>query len=434
MTAFWTNPSALMWTDPSALFWESTPWTETWLRSIGSFDDESGVYTVSGSGAGVGGTVDACCYANQPATGNIELYAHVSSQTGTDPYATAGIMVRGSLSDQAQCAIVSVSPQNGVNFTVRTADGAVAQTNLGPSLAAPIYLRMVVSQTSVAGYSSGDGINWRLIGEASMTFPTDYFAGLAVASNSTSLNSATFENVQYLKDVVQRSTSLVCWLRSDNGITYDGSNNVSFWTDQSSNGYNGSQTDSANQPTLVPDAINGLPAIEFTPGTDSQFLQFPAGFDFTSGLSLFVVVNPTAMSADATILDFRNFSGTSSSDQFGLSESSSSGGAQFYAFDGTAGSSGSFSAALTANEFQLLEAVYDGVSSVSVYTNGVLQGTQGGLQTLANVIRANNFVGQAGDGSGPFTGQISEVLVFSTNLSDTTREAVESYLIGKYSL
>ncbi|HEY9756552.1 MAG TPA: LamG-like jellyroll fold domain-containing protein [Oculatellaceae cyanobacterium] len=434
MTLFWTDPSALMWTNPSALFWESTPWTESWFGVVGAFDEESGVCTISGSGAGVGGAVDTCCFASQAASGNVEFYAYISSQTGADPDATAGIMARNSLSRDAQCAAVTVSPENGVNFIIRTANGDDAQTTLGPSLTAPIWLRLVVSQSSVAGYASADGINWRLIGEGTMIFSTDYFVGIVAASNTTLANTATVENIHYLTDVVQRSASLISWLRADSGIRYDDSNNVSFWTDQSANGYSGSQVNSANQPTLVTNAVNGLPSIEFTPGTDSQFLQFPAGFDFTAGLSLLVVVNPTSMSAGSTILDFRNFSGSGSSDQFGLSELNSSGGAQFYAFDGSTGSSGSFSAALTANEFQLLEAVYDGVSSVSVYTNGVLQGTQSSLQTLANIVRANNFLGQAGDGSAPFAGRISEVLVFSTNLSDTAREAVESYLIGKYSL
>jgi hypothetical protein len=434
MTAFWTNPSALMWTDPTALFWESTPWAELWLGTVGSFNEESGVCTISGSGVGIAGVADSCCFAYQTAAGNIEFYAYVSAQTNTDPYATAGIMARNSLERSAQCAIVTVSPENGINFNYRSSDGAEAQTNLGPSVAVPVWLRLVISQTSVAGYSSQDAINWRLIGEATMTFSTDYFVGIAAASNSTSLNEATFENVHYLSNVVQRSASLVSWLRPDDGITYDDLGNVSIWVDQSANGYNGSQANAANQPTLATNAVNGLPAVEFAPGTDAQFLQFPAGFDFTTGLSIFVVVNPTSMSADATIIDFRNYSGSSSSDQFGLNEAGSSGGAQFYAYDGTTGSSGSFSGALTASEFQLLEAIYDGVSSVTVYTNGVLQGTQGSLETLADVARVNNCLGQAGDGSEPFTGQVAEVLVFSTGLGDTAREAVESYLMGKYSL
>ena len=174
--------------------------------------------------------------------------------------------------------------------------------------------------------------------------------------------------------------------------------------------------------------------MQFTPGGSGQFLQFPAGFDFTAGLSLFVVLNPTTMAANASILDFRNYTGGVSTDEFGLSELATSGGAIFYAYAGSVASSGSFATALTANTFQLLEAVYDGVSSVSVYKNGTLIGTQGSLQTLANIVRNNNFIGESGNGANFFSGEMAEILIFDTNLVPTARVAVESYLLSKYAV
>lgn len=437
MSLFWTNPTALFWTDPSALFWVTTAeWTQTEVGgATGSFSSSSGAYTVSGTGSGVEGTSDSLYFVNQPASGNIEFIAQVTEQTGTNAYAIAGLMLSDSLtSSDPQCALIGVSPENGVNFSWRTADGDSAELQLGPSMSAPIWLRLEVSQTSVAGYQSSDGINWVLVGETTMTLPSDYYVGLAVSSNASASNTATFTDLAYLTNVVQRSTNLVSWLRADVGVTYDGSAQVSLWSDQSSNGFNGSQGSLENQPTLCLNAANGLPAIEFTPGSSGQFLQFPEGFDFTSGLSLFVVLNPSTMAAGETILDFRNYSGGTSSDQFGVSEMASSGGAEFYAFDGTAGSSGEFASALTADEFQLLEVIYDGISSVSVYTNGSLAGTQGGLQTLAGVTRSDNYIGQAGSGGDFFSGQIAEILIFDTNLSAANREAVEEYLLAKYLL
>jgi hypothetical protein len=438
MTAFWTDPTALFWTDPSALFWASTaPWTESWLGGIGSFDSESDTYTVGGSGFGVASNADSLCFVSQAATGNIEIVSYISEQSSSDAYAIAGLMLRDSLDgNDAQCALIGVSPQNGVNFSWRTADGDAAGLQLGPSIATPIWLKLVVSQTSVAGFASADSIDWGLIGQTTISLPTDFYVGFAVSSNSSSaFNNATFSNLTYLTNVVQRSANLISWLRADVGVNYDAdTSSVDLWDDQSSNGYSCSQNTSENQPTLVTNAINGLPAVEFAGSGSGQFLQFPEGFNFTDGLSLFIVLNPTSMAAGETVLDFRNFTGGVSSDQFGLSEFNSSGGVEFYAYDGTAGSSGQFSSALAADEFQLLEAIYDGVSSVSLYTNGTLDGTQDGLETLADVTRSENFMGQAGDGGGYFTGQIAEVLIFNTNLSEGSREAVEGYLLAKYSL
>src|ERR1700733_1181697 len=148
MTAFWTNPSALMWTNPTGLFWvSSAPWTESWPGGIGSFSFGSGTYTVGGTGLGVTGISDGVCFVSQPATGNIEFIAYVSGQTSSDPYAIAGLMLRDQISEAgAQCAFIGVSPQNGVNFSYRTQDAIEAQITMGPSLAAPIWLKLVVSQ------------------------------------------------------------------------------------------------------------------------------------------------------------------------------------------------------------------------------------------------------------------------------------------------
>jgi hypothetical protein len=440
MALFWGSSTSTFWQSQSSLFWvASTTWTQTPIGgSTGSFSSGSGTYTVGGSGIGVDGTSDSLYFVSQTATGNIEFTAYVSGQTSSNAYAIAGLMLTDSLnSSNPQCALIGVSPQNGVNFSWRTSDGATAETTLGPSIATPIWLKLVVSQTSVAGYQATDaaGVDWALVGVTTMSLPSSYNVGFAVSSNSSAINTATCSNLSYLTNVVQRSANLISWLRADSNVVYDpSSNDVSLWNDQSANGYNGSQEESANQPTLVANAVNGLPVVQFVPGSDGQFLQFPEGFDFTEGLSLFVVLQPSTMTAGDTILDFRNFSGGASSDQFGLSELSGSGGVVFYAYSGTTSSAANFAGALTAGQFQLLEAVYDGISSVSVYTNGVLQGTQGGLETLNNVSRADNSVGQAGNGANYFDGQIAEILVYSTNLSDADREAVENFLLSKYAL
>jgi hypothetical protein len=52
------------------------------------------------------------------------------------------------------------------------------------------------------------------------------------------------------------------WLRSDKGITLNASA-VSAWADQSGTGNNYSQGTGAKQPTFVPVALNGLPALRF---------------------------------------------------------------------------------------------------------------------------------------------------------------------------
>ena len=64
---------------------------------------------------------------------------------------------------------------------------------------------------------------------------------------------------------------LKLWLEADTGITLNGSN-VSAWADQSGSGADAAQTVAANQPLLMANSINGLPAVSFD-GVD-DFMTF----------------------------------------------------------------------------------------------------------------------------------------------------------------
>ena len=211
-TLFWTEPTTnLFWGSGTSLFWQTGTWTGSPIGSgtTGSFSYSAGTYTVAGDGSGVAGTSDSLYFVNQMATGNFEIIAEVTSQTNTNAYAIAGLMISDSAAPGGsnQCALIGVSPLNGVNFTARITDGQSATTTLGPSLSVPpsIWLRLVVSQTSVAGYQSPDGIAWQLVGTATMNLPTAFYAGFAVSSNvAGTVSTATFTNVYQLFNVPQR--------------------------------------------------------------------------------------------------------------------------------------------------------------------------------------------------------------------------------------
>jgi hypothetical protein len=57
-------------------------------------------------------------------------------------------------------------------------------------------------------------------------------------------------------------TGLGLWLRSDVGVTLNGAT-VSKWADQSGQGNDFTQATAPNQPTLVPQALNGMPVVQF---------------------------------------------------------------------------------------------------------------------------------------------------------------------------
>jgi hypothetical protein len=68
-------------------------------------------------------------------------------------------------------------------------------------------------------------------------------------------------------DGISDTSGLALWLRADAGVTADSSGNVSAWADQSGNGHGGTTAGFGNDPRLVPNALNGQPALAFD-GTD----------------------------------------------------------------------------------------------------------------------------------------------------------------------
>ncbi len=80
------------------------------------------------------------------------------------------------------------------------------------------------------------------------------------------------------------------WTRSTEGVTKDGSNNVSQWDDKSGNGINFIQTTSGDYPafTAVNSAMNNLPSIDAANG-DSMETADASGLTASGGFCLYVV-------------------------------------------------------------------------------------------------------------------------------------------------
>src|SRR5262249_35914716 len=154
------------------------------------------------------------------------------------------------------------------------------------------------------------------------------------------------------------------------------SGNISTWSDVSGAGNDATQSNAADRPALVDDAINGLPAASFNGSSDS--LSLPAGFtDFSSGCSLFVLAKPDSVTSGAALLDLGN---GSASDNLSLTEPSSTGLA-FKVYNGSTASTLSAGSVVTVGNYQLLEAVYDGVDTATLLTDSLQDGTSSSMAT-----------------------------------------------------
>ena len=157
-------------------------------------------WTVTGGGSDIWGLSDSFHYVWQTMEGDGTVSAEVTSQTASDPWAKAGVMIRASTDPGDAYYAVYVTPGNGVVVQSRDAEGdnSVQEAITGaPQL--PIYLQITRSGTTFTAATSTDGINWTPIAGSTATLPSLAGAdleGLAVTSHNTgALSTVVFTAV-----------------------------------------------------------------------------------------------------------------------------------------------------------------------------------------------------------------------------------------------
>ena len=171
-----------------------SPWADADVGApalAGSASYSSGVFTVNGSGADIWGSTDQFNYVSQPLTGNGTIVARVTSQSDTDPWAKAGVMIKQSTTGGSPYALLGVTPGNGIAFQY----GFNASTS-GVSYSFPSWLKLTLSGSTVTAYSSADGTTWTEVGTTTISLTAPVTIGLfTCAHNGGALGTATFDNV-----------------------------------------------------------------------------------------------------------------------------------------------------------------------------------------------------------------------------------------------
>ena len=174
------------------------PWQSSDIGNVaiaGSASVSDGTFTLGGSGADIWNQADAFQYVYQSLSGDGEIIARVTDITNTDAWAKAGLMFRETLAANARHASMFVTPEQGTAFQRRTTTGGSSQ-HTGSSGSAPVWLRLVRTGDTFAGFRSANGSDWVEIGTATINMGTDVYVGLAVtAHNNSALFTATMDNV-----------------------------------------------------------------------------------------------------------------------------------------------------------------------------------------------------------------------------------------------
>lgn len=156
----------------------------------------SGNFAVGGSGTDIEGAADQFRFVYRPLTGNGEIVARVASLQNTDPWAKAGVMIRDTLAANSRHALLAVTAANGLAFQRRNSTGGSSIHVGGGVGAAPYWVRLVRSGTTISSYKSTDGVGWTLVGSATVPLNSTAYVGLALTShNNAVLGSASFDGV-----------------------------------------------------------------------------------------------------------------------------------------------------------------------------------------------------------------------------------------------
>ncbi len=246
------------------------------------------------------------------------------------------------------------------------------------------------------------------------------------------------------------TSNLLLWLKTDAGVdTLNGK--VSVWHDQSGNGNDAIQTTESRQPLLLAGALNGKPVVYFDGIDDRLGLT---GSTTMSQISLFIVFkidsglvgNPTSNPLPYYPITFGTFDVTGKG--YGLSMRNFFSENSPHIIDPFVGAE-SYVKAVAPNI-----AAYDQWKVLSVVTNQTMWNTtvrsngvdavitpQGTANTPLSVPLGvpEGYTGLGGADNVPhgqfiFKGDIAEVIVYDTVLTDSEKLAVENYLADKYNI
>lgn len=222
------------------------------------------------------------------------------------------------------------------------------------------------------------------------------------------------------------------WLKSDLFVTTstDSPEKVSHWADTSAGQHHATGAEGTS-PVFSKNAINGCPALSFD-GTTS-FLTLLSDFGSFSGGTVFAVVQPKALTANARILDLGTGSDTNINIMLRIANSGSYG--EFGVYNNAGG--GTFAPSLnplSQNMYQVLSGTRPSTGTTGRAYINQIAGNDTTLHTIASTARNTNYIGRASGGSNYFQGNICEVLLYNQALSDIQIQAVQAFLVQKYQL
>ena len=163
----------------------------------GGQSESNGAWTITAGGNDIWGTTDTFHFVWQQLTGDGVVDAKVASQSNSNSWAKAGVMLRQTSDPASMYYAAFVTPGNGIVVQYRsTQGGTTSQVKVSGTV--PVYLLVQRSGSTYSAYTSSDGTTWTLVPGSSITINMTgpVLAGLAATShNSNTLGTIVFNSV-----------------------------------------------------------------------------------------------------------------------------------------------------------------------------------------------------------------------------------------------
>jgi hypothetical protein len=207
-------------------------WTEQGVKTLTLWfqgcpaslaEEPAGTYTVSATGADIGGTSDEFRFVYKQMSGPGTIVARVLSVQNTNAWSKAGVMIRRSLDPTSPYAAVYITPSYGCRFQGRlalsadaTSDSSVATPEQN-AIVAPYWVKLERDNANnFNGYYSGDGVTWQSMSwnPQSISMPSDVYVGLTLTSHSANvICKAQFSDVK-----ITGSVTSTAWTNEAIGV------------------------------------------------------------------------------------------------------------------------------------------------------------------------------------------------------------------------
>jgi hypothetical protein len=153
-------------------------------------------WTIQGGGGDIWDVSDSFHYIWNTLAADGSISAQVTSQTNSDPWAKAGVMLRATTNPGSPYYAVFVTPGNGITVQWRSSQGALTSNDVIAGTV-PRYLRVTRAGATYTASTSSDGTTWTTVPGSSTTLANltgSLLRGLAVTSHNTGTTSTVVMN------------------------------------------------------------------------------------------------------------------------------------------------------------------------------------------------------------------------------------------------